>query len=132
MLEQLTCEQSPGGLHRLLRVAPGQQPLLQAYRVLACNGSRAARRDRFAQLAAELRNQLDTRKIVSRVRAGLWDVPPSSCGVGCGAGTSPGQGFLIHWGMCGDGGLCGMAQPLLITPLLHMGTPSPAPWWDPR
>uniref|UniRef100_A0A8C4U0Y2 ATP-binding cassette sub-family A member 2 n=1 Tax=Falco tinnunculus TaxID=100819 RepID=A0A8C4U0Y2_FALTI len=74
---RLTCEQSPGGLRRLLRVAPGQQPLLQAYRALACNGSRAARREHFAQLATELRDQLDTPKIVSRVRAGLWAVPPT-------------------------------------------------------
>lgn len=132
MLEQLTCEKSPGGLHRLLHVAPGQQPLLQAYRALACNGSQAARRERFAQLAAELRDQLDTPKIISRVRVGLRDVPPTGCGVGCGAGTSPGQGFPTHWGMHGDGGLCYMAQPLLITPLPHMGTPHPSPWWDPR
>uniref|UniRef100_A0A8C4XKW3 ATP-binding cassette sub-family A member 2 n=1 Tax=Falco tinnunculus TaxID=100819 RepID=A0A8C4XKW3_FALTI len=68
VLEQLTCEQSPGGLRRLLRVAPGQQPLLQAYRALACNGSRAARREHFAQLATELRDQLDTPKIVSRLK----------------------------------------------------------------
>ncbi|NXR07906.1 ABCA2 protein, partial [Semnornis frantzii] len=72
VLEQLTCEQSPGGLRHLLRVAPGQQPLLQLYRALACNSSRAARRDRFAQLATELRDQLDTPKIVSKVRAGPW------------------------------------------------------------
>uniref|UniRef100_A0A8B9MKZ8 ATP-binding cassette sub-family A member 2 n=1 Tax=Accipiter nisus TaxID=211598 RepID=A0A8B9MKZ8_9AVES len=76
VLEQLTCEQSPGGLRRLLRVAPGQQPLLQAYWALACNGSRAARREHFAQLAAELQDQLDTPKIISRVRARLQDVPP--------------------------------------------------------
>ncbi|NWI66191.1 ABCA2 protein, partial [Todus mexicanus] len=80
VLEQLTCEQSPGGLRHLLRVAPGQQPLLQAYQTLACNGSQATRRDRFTQLAAELRDQLDTPKIVSRVRAGLWDIPPASYG----------------------------------------------------
>ncbi|NXX10994.1 ABCA2 protein, partial [Podargus strigoides] len=67
VLEQLTCEQSPGRLHRLLRIAPRQQPLLQAYRALACNGSRVARQQRFAQLGTELRNQLDTPKIVSRV-----------------------------------------------------------------
>uniref|UniRef100_A0A8C3JYU0 ATP-binding cassette sub-family A member 2 n=1 Tax=Calidris pygmaea TaxID=425635 RepID=A0A8C3JYU0_9CHAR len=63
VLEQLTCQQSPGGLHHLLHVAPRQQPLLQAYRALACNGSRAARRERFAQLATELQDQLDTPKI---------------------------------------------------------------------
>ncbi|NXX49782.1 ABCA2 protein, partial [Tricholaema leucomelas] len=72
VLEQLTCEQGPGGLHRLLRVTPGQQPLLQLYRALACNSSRAARQDRFAQLAAELRDQLDTSKIISKVRARPW------------------------------------------------------------
>uniref|UniRef100_A0A8C9F1S3 ATP-binding cassette sub-family A member 2 n=1 Tax=Pavo cristatus TaxID=9049 RepID=A0A8C9F1S3_PAVCR len=68
VLEQLTCEQSSGTLRRLLRVAPSQQPLLQAYRVLACNGSRAAREERFAQLAAELRDQMDTPKIVRRLQ----------------------------------------------------------------
>jgi len=73
VLEQLTCEQSAGGLRRLLRVAPGQRALLQAYRALVCNGSRAARRERFAQLAAELRDQLDTPRIVSRVSVGPRD-----------------------------------------------------------
>uniref|UniRef100_A0A672UDG9 ATP-binding cassette sub-family A member 2 n=1 Tax=Strigops habroptila TaxID=2489341 RepID=A0A672UDG9_STRHB len=68
MLEQLTCERSPVGLRRLLRVGPAQQPVLQAYRTLACNGSRAARHDRFTQLAAELREQLDTPRIVSRLK----------------------------------------------------------------
>ncbi|NXG58783.1 ABCA2 protein, partial [Hemiprocne comata] len=64
---QLTCEQGPGGLRRLLRVAPGQQPLLQAYRALACNGSQATRRQRFSQLATELRDQMDTPKITSKL-----------------------------------------------------------------
>uniref|UniRef100_A0A8C3REA9 ATP-binding cassette sub-family A member 2 n=1 Tax=Cyanoderma ruficeps TaxID=181631 RepID=A0A8C3REA9_9PASS len=70
VLEQLTCEQNPGGLHRLLRVSPRQQPLLAAYRALACNGSRATRQEHFAQLASKLQEQLDTPKIISRVRAG--------------------------------------------------------------
>ncbi|NWU99725.1 ABCA2 protein, partial [Upupa epops] len=74
VLEQLTCEQGLGGLHRLLRVAPGQQPLLRSYQVLVCNGSQATRQERFGQLAAELRDQLDTPKIASRVRVGLIDV----------------------------------------------------------
>uniref|UniRef100_A0A8C3RDR9 ATP-binding cassette sub-family A member 2 n=1 Tax=Cyanoderma ruficeps TaxID=181631 RepID=A0A8C3RDR9_9PASS len=64
MLEQLTCEQNPGGLHRLLRVSPRQQPLLAAYRALACNGSRATRQEHFAQLASKLQEQLDTPKII--------------------------------------------------------------------
>uniref|UniRef100_A0A8C3VBE5 ATP-binding cassette sub-family A member 2 n=1 Tax=Catharus ustulatus TaxID=91951 RepID=A0A8C3VBE5_CATUS len=71
VLEQLTCEQNPGGLHHLLRVSPRQQPLLAAYQALACNGSRATRQERFAQLASKLQEQLDTAKIISRVRAGL-------------------------------------------------------------
>lgn len=70
MLEQLTCEQNSGGLRRLLRVSPRQQPLLAAYRALACNGSQATRQERFAQLASKLQEQLDTPKIISRVRAG--------------------------------------------------------------
>ncbi|XP_032055957.1 ATP-binding cassette sub-family A member 2 isoform X5 [Aythya fuligula] len=68
VLEQLTCEHSSGTLRRLLRVAPSQQPLLQAYRVLVCNGSRAAREERFTLLAAELRDQLDVPKIISRLQ----------------------------------------------------------------
>uniref|UniRef100_A0A8D2QTB3 ATP binding cassette subfamily A member 2 n=1 Tax=Zosterops lateralis melanops TaxID=1220523 RepID=A0A8D2QTB3_ZOSLA len=70
LLEQLTCEQNSGGLRRLLRVSPRQQPLLAAYRALACNGSQATRQERFAQLASKLQEQLDTPKIMSRVRAG--------------------------------------------------------------
>uniref|UniRef100_A0A8B9NTE8 ATP-binding cassette sub-family A member 2 n=1 Tax=Apteryx owenii TaxID=8824 RepID=A0A8B9NTE8_APTOW len=68
MLEHLTCDQSQGGLRHLLRVAPSQQALLQAYRVLVCNGSQAAREERFTQLATELKDQLDSRKIVSRLK----------------------------------------------------------------
>ncbi|KFO99089.1 ATP-binding cassette sub-family A member 2, partial [Calypte anna] len=68
VLEQLTCEQGAGGLHRLLHVAPRQQPLLQAYRVLACNGTQGTRQQRFSQLATELRNQMDTPKIASRLK----------------------------------------------------------------
>uniref|UniRef100_A0A8C3NL44 ATP-binding cassette sub-family A member 2 n=1 Tax=Geospiza parvula TaxID=87175 RepID=A0A8C3NL44_GEOPR len=63
VLEQLTCEQYPGALHRLLRVSPRQRPLLAAYRALACNGSQTIRQERFAQLASELQKQLDTPKI---------------------------------------------------------------------
>uniref|UniRef100_A0A8C3QEA5 ATP-binding cassette sub-family A member 2 n=1 Tax=Geospiza parvula TaxID=87175 RepID=A0A8C3QEA5_GEOPR len=68
LLEQLTCEQYPGALHRLLRVSPRQRPLLAAYRALACNGSQTIRQERFAQLASELQKQLDTPKIVSRLK----------------------------------------------------------------
>uniref|UniRef100_A0A8D2QTW3 ATP binding cassette subfamily A member 2 n=1 Tax=Zosterops lateralis melanops TaxID=1220523 RepID=A0A8D2QTW3_ZOSLA len=64
VLEQLTCEQNSGGLRRLLRVSPRQQPLLAAYRALACNGSQATRQERFAQLASKLQEQLDTPKIM--------------------------------------------------------------------
>ncbi|XP_067165513.1 ATP-binding cassette sub-family A member 2 isoform X2 [Apteryx mantelli] len=68
VLEHLTCDQSQGGLRHLLRVAPSQQALLQAYRVLVCNGSQVAREERFTQLATELKDQLDSRKIVSRLK----------------------------------------------------------------
>lgn len=91
MLEQLTCEQNPGGLHRLLRVSPRQQPLLAAYQALACNGSRATRQERFAQLASKLQEQLDTPKIISRVRAGLM------------AGMRLRQGFPLSWCCVGMG-----------------------------
>uniref|UniRef100_A0A8C6Z1F5 ATP-binding cassette sub-family A member 2 n=1 Tax=Nothoprocta perdicaria TaxID=30464 RepID=A0A8C6Z1F5_NOTPE len=68
VLEHLTCEQGQGRLRRLLRVAPSQQALLRTYQALLCNGSQAAREQRFAQLASELKEQLDTQKIVSRLK----------------------------------------------------------------
>lgn len=113
VLEQLTCEQSSGTLHRLLRVAPSQQPLLQAYRALVCNGSRAAREERFALLAAELRDQLDVPKIISRVRTGLghgcrsWRVVGLAavalgCRVSHGAGLCPRLLFPNCWGLHWD------------------------------
>lgn len=104
MLEQLTCEQNPGGLRRLLRVSPRQQPLLAAYRALACNGSRATRQERFAQLATELQEQLDTPKIVSRVRAEQ---------VGqAGGRNETWAGFSTQLALCWDGKLLyGLASP---------------------
>lgn len=95
MLEQLTCEQNPGGLYRLLRVSPRQQPLLAAYRALACNGSRVTRQERFAQLASKLQEQLDTPKIISRVRAGQ---------VGQAGDREEGwAGFSTQLALCWDG-----------------------------
>lgn len=117
-------------LRRLLRVAPGQQPLLQAYRALACNGSRATRHERFAQLASELRNQLDTPKIVSRVRAGLQDGTCLLWGGLWGRGESW-QGFPTPWGCVGTGGLLRDLAPLghLFSPY---GGPLPSPTVGPQ
>lgn len=109
MLEQLTCEQNLGGLHRLLHVSPRQQPLLAAYRALACNGSRATRQERFAQLASKLQEQLDTPKIVSRVRAGQIGQP--------GGRDETWAGFSTQLALCWDGeqlhGLASPGRPLL-------------------
>ncbi|NXE29591.1 ABCA2 protein, partial [Ardeotis kori] len=131
VLEQLTCEQSPGGLRRLLRVAPGQQPLLQAYRALACNGSRAARREHFAQLATELQDQLDTPKIVSKVRAGLQDVPPPAVGWAVGQGQALGRVSLFTGDVWGQGALLHGPTPP-EHPFTPHGCPLPSPMVGPQ
>lgn len=91
-------------------MSPRQQPLLAAYQALACNGSRATRQERFAQLASKLQEQLDTAKIISRVRAGLV------------AGVRLGQGFPLSWCCVGMGNNY-TAWHLLVIPFSDMSTP---------
>ncbi|XP_074871184.1 ATP-binding cassette sub-family A member 2 isoform X2 [Carettochelys insculpta] len=65
VLEHLTCSQEQEELRRLLSVPEGQHPWLRAYRAAICNGSASGRRERFAQLATELQEQLDVHKVIS-------------------------------------------------------------------
>ncbi|XP_063172407.1 LOW QUALITY PROTEIN: ATP-binding cassette sub-family A member 2 [Candoia aspera] len=67
VLESLTCRQSPDKLRRVLIIPDSQQPLLHAYRAAVCNRSASLRADYFGQLAAEMKDQLDARKVVEQV-----------------------------------------------------------------
>lgn len=67
LLEQLTCTPGSRELGQILRVPQGQQIALQGYRDAVCRGQAAARAQRFAGLAAELRNQLDVAKITRQL-----------------------------------------------------------------
>uniref|UniRef100_A0A8D2KS45 ATP-binding cassette sub-family A member 2 n=1 Tax=Varanus komodoensis TaxID=61221 RepID=A0A8D2KS45_VARKO len=68
VLESLTCRQGPEELRRILVVPAHRRPLLRAYQAAACNRSAGLRQDFFRQLAAELKEQLDDRKVVSQLK----------------------------------------------------------------
>ncbi|XP_053137728.1 ATP-binding cassette sub-family A member 2 [Hemicordylus capensis] len=68
VLERLTCRHGQDELKRILVVPEGQGPLLRAYQVAACNRSASLRKDYFGQLAAELKEQLDARKIINQLK----------------------------------------------------------------
>lgn len=68
ILERLTCAPGSGELGRILTMPEGHQVELQGYRDAVCSGQATARAQRFSDLATELRNQLDTTKIVQQVR----------------------------------------------------------------
>ncbi|MEE6504928.1 hypothetical protein FKM82_005378, partial [Ascaphus truei] len=67
-LEALTCAGSLDELGRILRVSEQRRPLLASYHNTVCNGSKPLRRERFRELAGELKEQVDVRKTVSRLR----------------------------------------------------------------
>ncbi|XP_054980053.1 ATP-binding cassette sub-family A member 2 isoform X2 [Sorex araneus] len=73
LLERLTCAPGSGELDRILTVPQGRQGALRSYWDAVCSGQAPARAQRFAQLAAELRNQLDTAKIAQQL--GLHTAP---------------------------------------------------------
>lgn len=75
LLEQLTCAPGSGELGRILTMPEGHQVDLQGYRDAVCSGQATARAQRFSDLAAELRNQLDTAKIAQQLG---FDVPNGS------------------------------------------------------
>ncbi|XP_075762141.1 ATP-binding cassette sub-family A member 2 [Pelodiscus sinensis] len=68
VLERLTCGPDQEVLRQILAVPESRRPWLRAYRASVCNGSAGTRRERFTQLATELQEQLDTHKVISRLR----------------------------------------------------------------
>nr|XP_021506816.1 ATP-binding cassette sub-family A member 2 isoform X3 [Meriones unguiculatus] len=67
LLEQLTCAPGSRELGRILTMPEGHQVDLQGYRDAICSGQATARAQRFSDLAAELRNQLDMAKIARQL-----------------------------------------------------------------
>lgn len=95
LLEQLTCAPGPGELGRILTTPQAHQASLQNYQAAICSGQATARAQRFAELATELRNQLDTAKIAQQVRPHL---PSGGALVPRGApGPRLGQGQVCPW-----------------------------------
>lgn len=68
LLEALTCEGSQDELRRILVIPENQYSRLSAYHSAICNGSLDIRREHFRELAAELKDQLDIPKTVSKLR----------------------------------------------------------------
>nr|XP_056716199.1 ATP-binding cassette sub-family A member 2 [Euleptes europaea] len=68
VLESLTCRQSQDELKHILMVPESQRPLLRAYQVAVCNKTAGLRKDYFSQLATELKEQLDARKVISQLK----------------------------------------------------------------
>ncbi|XP_058842654.1 ATP-binding cassette sub-family A member 2-like isoform X3 [Acipenser ruthenus] len=74
VLELLTCGNDGRGggeseLRRILLVPESQQARLQAYRSAVCSGGAGPRVQRFSELARELREQIDTQRVISKVPA---------------------------------------------------------------
>lgn len=67
-LEFLTCEGSLDQLGSILGVSEAKRPLLTSYKNIVCEGSEPARKERFQELAGELKEQVDVHKTVSRLR----------------------------------------------------------------
>uniref|UniRef100_A0A670YQ04 ATP-binding cassette sub-family A member 2 n=1 Tax=Pseudonaja textilis TaxID=8673 RepID=A0A670YQ04_PSETE len=68
VLESLTCRQSQDELRRILVIPESQQPLLQAYRASVCNRSASLQSDYFRQLAVEMKDQLEARKVAEQLK----------------------------------------------------------------
>ncbi|XP_041099677.1 ATP-binding cassette sub-family A member 2-like isoform X2 [Polyodon spathula] len=73
VLELLTCGNDGRGsgeseLRRILLVPDSQQALLQAYRSAVCSGGTGSRVQRFSELARELREQIDTQRVISKLK----------------------------------------------------------------
>ncbi|XP_012576614.1 PREDICTED: ATP-binding cassette sub-family A member 2, partial [Condylura cristata] len=76
LLERVTCAPGPREPGQGLPVPPGEPSALQRYREAVCSGQAAARAQRFSELAAELRSQLDMAKIAQQL--GLDTAPNGS------------------------------------------------------
>ncbi|MGH0160942.1 UNVERIFIED_CONTAM: hypothetical protein FKN15_044125 [Acipenser sinensis] len=73
VLELLTCGNDGRGggeseLRRILLVPESQQARLQAYRSAVCSGGAGPRVQRFSELARELREQIDTQRVMSKLK----------------------------------------------------------------
>ncbi|RXM93864.1 ATP-binding cassette sub-family A member 2 [Acipenser ruthenus] len=73
VLELLTCGNDGRGggeseLRRILLVPESQQARLQAYRSAVCSGGAGPRVQRFSELARELREQIDTQRVISKLK----------------------------------------------------------------
>ncbi|XP_036454330.1 ATP-binding cassette sub-family A member 2 isoform X2 [Colossoma macropomum] len=69
VLEVLTCgEGGNSELSKILLVPEKQQPLLQAYQAAVCGGEAGQRAERFGEISQELRDQIDTQRIIEKLR----------------------------------------------------------------
>ncbi|KAL2092632.1 hypothetical protein ACEWY4_012430 [Coilia grayii] len=69
-LEALTCGDGGGNsmLGKILLVPEKQQTLLQAYRTAVCGGGAVQRAERFGEMSQELKEQIDTQRIIEQLR----------------------------------------------------------------
>nr|XP_023696475.1 ATP-binding cassette sub-family A member 2 isoform X2 [Paramormyrops kingsleyae] len=69
MLEVLTCGRGGSSeLTKILLVPEERQAALQAYRSAVCSGGEGLRARRFSQISQELREQIDTRAVMEKLR----------------------------------------------------------------
>ncbi|XP_072520888.1 ATP-binding cassette sub-family A member 2 isoform X2 [Salminus brasiliensis] len=69
VLEVLTCgEDGNSELNKILLVPEKQQSLLQAYQAAMCGGEAGQRAERFREISQELRDQIDTQRIIEKMR----------------------------------------------------------------
>lgn len=76
MLEALTCgEGRDSELSTILSVPEKQQSLLRAYQVTMCGGEAGQKAERFAQISQELKDQIDTQRIIEKVQRVMNTAP---------------------------------------------------------
>ncbi|XP_076853951.1 ATP-binding cassette sub-family A member 2 isoform X2 [Brachyhypopomus gauderio] len=69
VLEALTCgEGGTGELDKILLVPEKQQPMLRAYQAAVCGGGAGQRAEVFGELSQELRDEIDTQRIIEMLR----------------------------------------------------------------
>ncbi|KAL7836826.1 hypothetical protein AOLI_G00281100 [Acnodon oligacanthus] len=69
VLEVLTCgEGGNSELSKILLVPEKQQSLLQTYQAAVCGGEPGQRAERFGEISQELRDQIDTQRIIEKLR----------------------------------------------------------------
>ncbi|KAI4880963.1 hypothetical protein NFI96_013715 [Prochilodus magdalenae] len=69
VLEMLTCgEGGNSELSKILLVPEKQQSLLQSYEAAVCGGEAGQRAERFREISQELRDQIDTQRIIEKLQ----------------------------------------------------------------